>query len=64
MAMLVIVVPLCLFINSLRVTLIGLVGEFRGDLAAHTFHDWSGYITLLICFFLLFKYARWLGWKD
>lgn len=62
--MLAIVLPLCLFINALRVTLIGLVGEFGGDEAAHTFHDWSGYITLVICFFLLFRYARWLGWKD
>jgi exosortase len=64
LAMVVVVLPLCLFINSLRVTLIGLVGEFQGEAAAHTFHDWSGYITLLLCFYLLFRYARWLGWKD
>jgi exosortase len=64
LAMLALVLPLCLFINGLRVALIGVVGETWGDGAAHSFHDWSGYITLLICFFLLFKFARWLGWKD
>ena len=26
--------------------------------------DYSGYITLVICFFILFKFARWLGWKN
>lgn len=58
------IVPLCLFINGLRIALIGIVGDLQGQDAAHVFHDYSGYITLLLCFFLLFKMARWLGWKD
>ena len=68
--MVALILPLCIFINGLRIALIGVVGNTVGntplehDQAAHTFHDWSGYITLLVCFFLLFKIARGLGWKD
>ena len=56
--------PLCLFVNGLRIAMIGLVGEHYGDRAGVAFHDYSGYIALLVCFFILFKFARWLGWKD
>lgn len=68
--MLAVVYPLCVFINGLRIALIGVVGNSFGtttaehDHAAHVFHDWSGYISLLVCFFILFKVARGLGWKD
>ncbi len=58
------VVPLCLFINGLRIALIGVVGDMYGADAGHQFHDYSGYITLVLCFFILFKLARVLGWKD
>jgi exosortase len=62
--MFLLVVPLCMFINGLRIALIGVVGELQGHDAAAKFHDYSGYITLLICFFILFKFARLFGWKD
>lgn len=62
--MVAIVLPLCLFINGLRITLIGMVGDGYGADAGHTFHDYSGYITLIVCFFILFKFARLIGWKD
>ncbi|MBI5706852.1 MAG: exosortase/archaeosortase family protein [Armatimonadetes bacterium] len=58
------IIPLGLFINGLRVAMIGMVGDGFGADAGMAFHDWSGYITLLICFFILFKIARGLGWKD
>lgn len=58
------ILPLCLFINGLRIALIGVVGELYGNDAGHQFHDYSGYITLIICFYILFKFARLLGWKD
>lgn len=58
------VIPLCLFINGLRIALIGVVGEHYGDDAGMKFHDYSGYLTLIVCFFILFKVARLLGWKD
>lgn len=64
LAMFFIIVPLCVFINGLRIALIGMVGTTWGEAAGHQFHDYSGYITLLVCFFLLFKIARGLGWKD
>lgn len=64
MIMLIAIMPLCLFINGLRIALIGVVGNQYGAEAGHQFHDYSGYITLLICFFLLFKLMRLLGWED
>jgi exosortase len=62
--MVALILPLCLFINGLRIGLIGVVGEEYGRSAGLQFHDYSGYITLLVCFFILFKFARVLGWKD
>lgn len=62
--MLTLVVPLGIFINGLRIALIGVVGNAYGPEAGHQFHDYSGYITLIVCFFILFKIARGLGWKD
>jgi exosortase len=58
------VLPFALFFNGLRIALIGVVGNAYGENAGMKFHDYSGYITLIICFFLLFKFARILGWKD
>lgn len=58
------VLPLTLFINGLRIALIGVVGNAYGAEAGNQFHDYSGYITLVLCFFILFKVARLLGWKD
>lgn len=60
----VIPLPLALFINGLRIMMIGVVGNQWGNDAGHKFHDYSGYIALVICFVILFKFARWLGWKD
>lgn len=58
------ILPLCLFINGLRIALIGVVGELNGHEAGMKFHDYSGYITIIVCFMILFKVARLLGWKD
>ena len=63
-AMFLAIVPLCLVINGLRIALIGMVGSQYGSDAGMQFHDFSGYITLIVCFFILFKLARVLGWKD
>lgn len=62
--MVLLVLPLCLAINGLRIGMIGMVGDIWGSDAGNTFHDYSGYITLLICFLILFRIAKWLGWKD
>ena len=58
------VVPMALLFNGLRIAMIGVVGEVYGDAAGHQFHDYSGYIMLLLCFFSFYKIVRWLGWKD
>lgn len=58
------IIPLCLFINGLRIAMIGVVGDTWGQDAGHAFHDYSGYIELVLCFFILFKFARLIGWKD
>lgn len=52
-------VPLAVFINSLRITMIGYAGFWTGSgEAMTTFHDYSGYIGLVICFVILFGIAR------
>lgn len=59
-----IVMPLSLVTNACRIALVGLVGNQFGEAAGHQFHDYSGYIMLVVCFYVLFKLARSLGWKD
>lgn len=56
--------PLALLVNSVRVALIGVVGECVGASAAHVFHDWSGLIVLVLGFFALFGLAKGLGCRT
>jgi exosortase len=58
------IVPLGLFVNGLRISLIGVVGNAYGSEAGAKFHDYSGYITIILCFFLLDRWAKLLGWND
>ena len=52
------VLPITIFINSLRVALIGVVGYRTQSVdAMHAFHNWSGYIGLAICAILLYTLA-------
>ncbi len=53
--------PLSLFINGLRIALIGVVGDCLGPEKAASFHDWSGLITTIACMAILFGFARSLG---
>lgn len=50
--------PLSLIINALRITFIGIVGELVSGSAAATFHDYSGFIVLIMAFTFLFNFAR------
>lgn len=64
--------PLALFINGLRIMLIGVVGEGRSNAfgqwlesvgdgkkdAGMVFHNYSGYITLIVCFVILHFIVR------
>lgn len=69
--------PLALFINGLRIVLIGAVGENRfsgfgqwlegygnGKDAGMVFHDYSGYIMLIVCFIILHFIVRALEGKK
>lgn len=57
--------PLAVFINSLRIALIGFVGFwwYSADYM-HKFHDYSGYIGLVLCFIILFGTAKLLKMGD
>ena len=55
--------PLALVINGLRIALIGIVGTKFGEEAGYSFHDWSGYLVLVVAFAVLFQLGRWLGWQ-
>jgi exosortase len=57
-------IPLSLLINSVRISLVGVVGECVSDHAAHVFHDWSGVITLVLGFTVLFSLAKALGCRT
>ena len=50
--------PLSLLVNSIRVFLIALVGEFFGDEAMHAFHDYSGYLVLVLAFVVLWQVSK------
>ena len=58
-------VPLSMFINAIRILMIAYVGiwTFSAD-AMHSFHDYSGYIGLVICSGLLIVFARIMGMRD
>ncbi|MBC8101388.1 MAG: exosortase [Cytophagales bacterium] len=56
--------PLTILVNSVRIALIGIVGEALGSSAANTFHDWSGVISLVLCMVLLFSGAKGLGCRT
>src|SRR5262249_33822933 len=56
--------PLRLLINALRITFIGIVGELISTKAAQTFHDWSGFIVLILAFTILFNLARLLNCES
>lgn len=58
------IIPIALFINGLRIALIGIVGSEWGGDAAHQFHDYSGYIAIILCFFILDRWAKMLGWNN
>lgn len=55
--------PLAIFINGLRIALIGVVGTKFGEEAGYSFHDWSGYLVLVVAFAALFQIGRLLGWR-
>ncbi len=58
-----IAVPLSILVNGIRIALIGVVGNAFGEAAGAQFHDYSGYIALVLCFALLYGTTRKLGWK-
>lgn len=51
-------VPLSLLTNSIRIALIGIVGETISAPAASTFHDYSGVIVLVLAFSFLLGLSR------
>lgn len=57
-------VPLSLVVNSIRIALVCMVGQFRGSEAMHAFHDYSGYLVLLLAFILLWQIARLVKCRD
>lgn len=50
--------PLAIIVNGVRIMLIGLVGELFSSKAAASFHDWSGFLVLILGFMVLFGSAR------
>ncbi len=59
-----ITIPLSLMVNAIRIALIGLVGDLVSADAAKVFHDWSGMITLVLGFVVLFSLAKAFGCRK
>lgn len=59
----VILVPFCLLVNGIRIAMVGMVGDAFGDEVGRQFHDYGGYIALVICFVLLSWITKALGYK-
>lgn len=62
--LLAVALPLSVFINSVRIALIGVAGECLGSSAADAFHDWSGWISLALCMAVLFSIAKAMGCRT
>ncbi len=58
LAMVALVIPIGLLANSVRVLLIAIVGEFYGESSMLSFHDYSGYIVLILSFIGIALVAR------
>ncbi|CAN5524376.1 hypothetical protein BH11ARM2_BH11ARM2_01560 [soil metagenome] len=57
------IIPFAILINALRIAMIGWVGNTWGNDAGMKFHDYSGYLALVVCFVTLRSVCRALGWK-
>lgn len=57
------IIPFAILINALRIAMIGWVGNTWGGEAGMKFHDYSGYLALVVCFVTLRSVCRALGWK-
>lgn len=57
-------IPLSIFINGFRITMIGIVGNTWGHDAGMKFHDYSGFIALVLCFLILAKLTGFLEDKS
>jgi exosortase len=58
------VFPLSVLVNSIRVLLIALVGEHFGQDTMMVFHDYSGYIVLVLAFLVLAQVAKVVKCRD
>lgn len=62
--LLVLLVPISLLINGLRIALVGIFGNAYGDAAGAAFHDYGAYGVLIVSFLLLGQLTRILGFKQ
>ncbi len=56
--------PLSIAVNTLRITVLGVLGESFGASVEHTFHDTSGLMTVAVGFVVLFWIARRIGCRS
>lgn len=58
-----ITLPLSIVINSIRISLVCIAG-LRGPETMHAFHDYSGYLVLILAFIILPQIARLVKCRD
>ena len=55
--------PLAVFMNGIRIGIIGVVGEMWGEENGMLMHDYGSYAVMGVAFYLMYLLAKWLGWK-
>lgn len=50
--------PVTVILNTLRIALVCLVGEYFGENVMHTVHDYSGLVMVAVAFLILLRLAR------
>ena len=56
--------PLAVIVNSLRVAILVAVGHYWDPEMVHVLHNYSGYVSLLVAFVLMYWIARLLGCRE
>jgi len=55
-------VPIALIVNSIRITVTGVMYTIDADLAEKIFHDWAGYFMMPLALGMLFVLQQFLAW--
>lgn len=56
-------IPWAIFMNGVRIGIIGFVGNIWGEANGMLMHDYGSYVVMGFAFWVMYILAKWLGWK-